>query len=205
MDNEVAEIRIGNPPHVQPDVGQPVQIAEEPPKKDICLAPSTLLTDPRPNPRKKRTKRGRPKMTKTAKKAAAKAKAAKKAPATTKTVAKKAPAKSAALATKKEPAKAAFPLIKLSPAVAARVEEFEPREGTLRKRLLIALLSSVNKPLREVDLQVTLYGEITTPSKQALAMVLKGVAFMIAEKKLKYTLEKDKNGDGETIIVIRNK
>lgn len=189
MDNEVfqalRDINPGNKPDIKPDVGGTVNLSEDlPGKDDVCLAPSTLETEP--VKRKKRNKRGRPRMTKAAKKAAAKAKKSAKP-----------------LASKKDSAVKSAPVMsQMSPAVAKRVDEFKPREGTLRKRLLIALCSAFNKSVREVDLQTTLYGEINDASKSALAMNLKGVAGMIAKEKLPYALERVKNGDGETAIKL---
>jgi hypothetical protein len=203
-----ADVKPGNASDVLPNKDAPVNLPVEPviwtdtksyeagELVSVDGGPEVPIEYVIPKPkRRRRNKRGRPRMSKAEKKVAAKARAEGK---------KAAPkAKTAALSAKKEVKTAV--MSQMSPSVAKKVDEFQPREGTIKKRLLIALVSANNKPVREADLQMSLYGSITQPSKSALGMVLKGVAANIAKFKLKYTLERVKNSDGETAIVLKAK
>lgn len=86
----------------------------------------------------------------------------------------------------------------------AIVEQFEPREGTLRKKVIEMLAKNIDKPVSIVDLQTAVYGEYKDQYMPAIKMVLKGVRVMIEQKGLPYELEHGKYA-GENAYTLKVK
>ena len=84
------------------------------------------------------------------------------------------------------------------------VEEFEPREGTLRKKLIELLAKNIDKPVSVVDIQEELYGEYKDQFNPALKMVIKGMRVMIENNSLPFDVETIKVG-GELSYALKRK
>lgn len=94
-------------------------------------------------------------------------------------VAKPAPTPTAAAAVKRQP------VMKKADDI---VEQFQPREGTLRKQIIEVLAKNIDKPVSIIDLQTAVYGEYKDQYMPAIKMVLKGVRVMIEKLGLPYEL-----------------
>lgn len=108
----------------------------------------------------------------------------------------------------KEPAKpAVVPSAKRKPVMKKAediVEQFQPRTGTLREKIITVLAKNIDKPVSIVDLQTAVYGEYKDQYMPAIKMVLKGVRVMIDLHALPYELEHGKHA-GELAYTLKVK
>jgi hypothetical protein len=84
-------------------------------------------------------------------------------------------------------------------------DEFELREGSNREKLVDCLLAAKGKPVTISGLLKATYGNTKDEGKGPLNMVIKGMVDMIAKKKIKMTVLREKNKDGEVTVALKAK
>jgi hypothetical protein len=84
-------------------------------------------------------------------------------------------------------------------------DQFGLREGSNREKLVDCLLAAKGKPVTIAACLKATYGNSKEEGKGPLNMVIKGMSDMIAKNKIKMTIVREKNKDGEATIALQAK